>query len=244
MEEAISNIKKRLSRYPKLYAIGHSLFSPLNNLRIELTRRINNHIYRKYALEALTRFVNCMDNNQIPYTLAFGSILGAIREHGFIKHDLDIDTAIWIDDYTDAIPEVLQRNGFKWLYRYTVADGKLGMEDTFSYRGVHIDIFYIYPAIDNYPYCCEFVRELGMESNSRLARRIEIPFSHERRLVSFEDIQVYIPDNAEEFCEFRYGKNYMVPDPTWNWIEEKNSVYEWREMIPVSCRVKFPDSKL
>lgn len=205
-------------------------------------KRIRSNSYRKFGVEALQKFVSCMDSNSIEYTLAFGSILGAIREHGFIKHDLDIDTFVWIDQYSQRMVDCIINAGFKWKTCYLVDEGKLGREDTFEYHGVTIDVFYLYPAIDEYPYCCDFLVIDGNQKK-RLPRRIEIPVSRERRQVLFEnEVHVWIPNNAEQICEFRYGPNYMTPDPQWHWQSEKNSIHEWPEMAQCTRYLPYPQN--
>lgn len=185
--------------------------------------------YRRFGKEALQQFVNCMDKYDYRYTLAFGSILGAVREHGFIKHDLDIDTFIWYDELNPSMIEQLKEFGFALERSISIGDGKYGREDTYMYKGVNIDIFYLYPAVDRYPYCCDFVPLNSI--NKRMPRRIEIPITKERKLATFEGIRVYIPKNAEEICEFRYGPNYMTPDPDWHWVSAYNAIKEWSEMM-------------
>ncbi len=196
--------------------------------------------YRNYGLEAISEFDKCMRENNHPYTLAFGSILGAVREQGFIKHDLDIDTFMWIENFTPDLIKDLKKAGFTWSSHYSVSNDKYGREDTFSYKGVNIDIFYLYPKINNYPYCCDFVHEKGMKKHERLPRRIELPVSKERKLVPFETLELYVPENAEELCEFRYGPNYMIPDPSWDWVNDKSSVVEWHDKISETKHIVNP----
>ncbi|MBQ8704156.1 MAG: LicD family protein [Bacteroidales bacterium] len=204
------------------------LYKPLLWVVNDVNNRKRSRAYKKYGKEALRLFVKCMDDNNYKYTLAFGSILGAVREHGFIKHDLDIDTFIWYEDYNPLMIEQLKQYGFTLDRTITIENDEYGREDTFMYKGVNIDIFYVYHAIDKYPYCCDFV---SIENHKRLPRRIEIPLTKARKLQLFEGINVYIPENAEEICEFRYGPNYMTPDPNWHWVSSYNAIREWPEMI-------------
>lgn len=203
-----------------------------------ISKRKRKKAYHKYGKEALSLFVNCMEESGFPYTLAFGSILGAIREHGFIKHDLDIDTFVWIEDFTEDIIKKLQDVGFLWYRSISIDEDKFGREDSFLYKGVTIDIFYLYSAIDKYPYCCDFIPI--KDSNERLPRRVELPISKNTKKVPFEGILVNIPINAEEICEFRYGSNYMTPDPHWHWVSEYNAIKEWPEMQGKTVIKKYP----
>ena len=240
MGKIIKKAKQVLSDHPVLYGVAKAVFG--SAIRYQERQEIAQKklIFQKNAREALRLFVKCMEEQDVKYTLAFGTILGAIRERGFIKHDLDIDTAMWIDDFKPQMVDALERAGFTWLYSYKVDDGKLGREDTFIYQGVRIDVFYFFPPVDQLPYCCDFLMEQGMTPRQRLPRRVEIPYSRVRRKVDFEGMEVYVPDNAEEFCEFRYGADYMTPNPNWRWEGESEHVVEWREKIDVTESIKYP----
>ena len=189
--------------------------------------------YKKHGIEALQRFDECMKANGFKYTLAFGSVLGAIREHGFIKHDHDIDTWMWIEDDSPQLLPTLKEYGFTLVYHISVANGKYGKFYKIEYKGCDIDIFFIYPAINKYPYCCDFVKveSNGMSYNQKLARRIEMPISRETKIVPFEGLMLPVPSNAEELCVFRYGEHYMTPDPQWDWVKERKNLVEWTEML-------------
>lgn len=191
-------------------------------------------IMQEKGLSVLRDFHDCLTSHGIPYTLAFGTLLGAVREKGFIKHDLDIDVFMWKEFYTPEVDQILQDAGFVLSHSFYVDNGDSGLERTYEKSGVHIDVFFIYPAIDQYPYCCDF---LAMEYSSFSAcmqyhgyvqvRRIEMPFVKERKLAKFEDIDLYIPLNAEELVAFRYGDDYMIPNPNWGVQSHNEHIIVW-----------------
>lgn len=198
---------------------------------IEESRKEN---FKKHGRQLLADFDKAFNENGIPYTLAFGSILGAVREHGFIKHDFDIDVFVWSDDFSDIIKTVLVNNGFALDHRFLVEDGKLCREETYSKYGIAIDIFYLYNSEDGLVYTCDYFPwdgyvtwENSMDKLGKiLARRIEIPVSKTRIQVDFEGIKAYIPENYDEFLKFRYGEDYMTPKP--GWTNGKNPhIFEW-----------------
>lgn len=45
-------------------------------------------------MDVIQEFDEVMTSNSYRYFLIFGSMLGAVREHGLIKHDMDLDTAM------------------------------------------------------------------------------------------------------------------------------------------------------
>lgn len=179
--------------------------------------------FHKYGMEALEVFNKCMNENGHKYSLAFGTLLGAVREHDFIPHDNDIDLAMWIDDYTPKLIEDLERYGIKHKYAYTIEDGKIGKEDTFEYKGVQLDIFYFYKEADGKAYCNDFIYFPGTTSKKdsikkyggMLPRKLYLPLGDDLQTVDFKGLQLSIPSNYHELLSFRYGENYMTPIPGW-----------------------------
>lgn len=223
----------------KLKAFLKKIFKKQLKKRYEKRLQVRRETYHKYGLEILERFDECMRKNNFKYMLAFGSMLGAVREHGFIKHDLDIDTWMFIEDDNDRLVPELKKYGFNLLHHYSIDNDKYGKEYTFDYKGCHIDIFFVYPAIDEYPYCTDYIQCKKINVNQRIPRRLQLPISQQIRLAKFENLELPIPNNAEEICEFRYGKDYMTPNPQWNWVEEKDNVIEWQEMIPKTTHTVY-----
>ena len=82
-------------------------------------KRINKDI----AADNLAVLKSILDTKNIPFQLAFGTLLGVIREGDFIDWDEDIDLAI-LDDYRDSFFDVisdLESVGFK-ICRYDRRD--------------------------------------------------------------------------------------------------------------------------
>lgn len=198
-------------------------------------KKERNRIFQESALSVLIDFHNCMEKYGYSYTLAFGSMLGAVREKGFIKHDCDIDTQMWIDEWKPEMEVHLNEAGFVLDHKFLIEEGKLGREETYTKNGVAIDIFYIYPAINDYPYCCDFLgrkdaptyRMCNQKYGGAIPRRLEMPFEKERILVPFENTELYIPKNAHILLKFRYGESYMTPNPEWTISSYNNHIIEW-----------------
>lgn len=222
------------AKIPGIKKLLKPLYYPLK----ALIGKRRNRIFRKNALRVIREFTLCLEENNIPYTIAFGTLLGAIREKGFIKHDLDIDLAMWRDERPDNLFQILSEAGFELAHTFSVEDGKLGLEETYIKEGVGIDVFYFFSAINDYPYCCDFFTlegtatyEASMKKFGRvLARRIELPMIRERRLVDFENLKLYAPTNANELLAFRYGQDYLIPNPDWAATSFDNHIVRWPEV--------------
>jgi len=196
-------------------------------------------VFQKNALVVLKEFHKCLEKNNYFYTLAFGTMLGAVREKGFIKHDPDIDVFMWIEDRDENLLKVLKLYGFKLSHSFSIENRKWGYEETFEKDNVSIDIFYVYPPINEMPYCCDFLTQPGCRNlevsmkkfGGVLPRRIEMPLRKKRIKTSFEDTQLFIPENAREILIFRYGENYMTPIKDWTIKSYDNHILEWPEKL-------------
>lgn len=228
----LSEIAHSFARIPGVKKGLEVFYRPVQR-KLSKKRRAS---FLQNGLELLTQFHRCCEENGIKYTLAFGSLLGAVREKGFIQHDLDIDVWIWADNRPDNIEAILLQYGFALDHSFMIDDGMSGREETYIYKDVTIDLFYIYPAVEKLPYCCFFVPEgdavTCQQSMKRYGfvapRRIELPFGHDRMLVQFYTSELYIPSNYEELLKRRYGEDYMIPNPHWT-NKNKPSIVEWTE---------------
>ena len=241
-------IKNTAARVAQNETLRKLLQAPYDLLYYKPQQRKYLRNFHTYGLEVLKQFTDCLDSHQRPWFMFAGSMLGAIREHGFIKHDVDIDTAMWITDWQPAIADELREAGFRVLHTFSIDNDRLGKELTFEHlkTHVHIDMFFFYPPLagsDNpLPYFCDFMQLPGMKVHERMPRRISLPMSHERRRVPFESIEVYVPANVEEVCANRYGPDYMVPNPQWDWQRAKNNTVVWTEAKPLTIHQRTPRS--
>lgn len=200
-----------------------------------------NQQFLNHGTYVLERFDKCLSDNSIAYMLGFGTLLGAIREHGFIKHDLDIDTCMWYDEYKNKnARKVLEDAGFELIREYTVSDGELGLEQTYCFEGVTVDIFMIYEPIAVQPYSCHCWMPYGdakdrfesMEKYGKLIPyRFETPYPKDVVRVPFNGISLPIPRNYDEILALRYGPDYMTPNP--NWKDSLSYFIKWDDKYAV-----------
>lgn len=230
-------VANKAAKIPGVKRLLKPLYYPIKK-RVEKSQRKK---LMQNGIRILQLFDRCMQENSIKYTITFGTLLGAMREKGFIGHDLDIDVTVWNDQYSEQIASALKSAGFELVHAFRVEDGSIGREETYMCEGVAIDIFYIHDDGGKYPYYCVFAPIDGcptfnqsMRTHGRIkARRMDIPMIKERERVPFESIELYAPTNAHEILSFIYGENYMIPDPTWemdpkrfNWMDKAAYYYE------------------
>lgn len=235
--EMITKVALAVRQYPLLRKLCKPFSFIYKQCVLHPKAKKRNKVFRENALQVIDAFDKCLTSNGFEYTLAFGTMLGAVREHGFIKHDHDLDVAMWIDQYSPNLQKCLEQAGFVLYHEYIVDEGKSGFEQTYKYLGVAIDIFFIYPAIDEYPYCCDFVKIPGnkpFSHNSKTykkvrARRLQLPWGKEFVRIPFQGLNLPVPSNAHEILSFRYGSDYMTPNPKWRYTDINKYTTIWKD---------------
>ena len=233
LSDRVIEIANKVSKIPGL----KMLLKPIYYRYKTVISNRRNELFRSNALMLLKEFDKCLNEIGVEYSMAYGSLLGAIREHGFIKHDLDLDVFIWIDDFSEKIHEILLKNGFKLEHRFLVENGELGREETYSKYDVSIDIFYVYPSSGNYPYACSFYPwgdavtwgQSMKKYGKLLAQKWDTPIGREFELVKFETMYVKVTKNYDEFLKFTYGDDYMIPNPNYHGEDSKHYI-DWIEV--------------
>lgn len=111
--------------------------------------------YQKKAQRTLEFFHDVCEKNQITYYLAYGSLLGAIRDNGQIPWDYDID--VWVPyEQAEKLMVALDSNiGDEYHYTTRFKDKKcrtytikLAPSDM-DCEVVHVDVFWLVGASDN-----------------------------------------------------------------------------------------------
>ena len=218
----MSNIYSSIVQYARSNKCIYSLVHFFRKKAAERSFRKSLKNFHQYGFEALTVFNNCMETHGYKYSLAFGTLLGAIREHDFIPHDDDIDVAMWYSDFDDEIIVDLAKVGIKLIHSFSIDNDRIGKELTFEYKKVLIDIFFFYKDRDGV-YCCDFINFPGCstrkdsvrEHGGLLPRKLYLPLGDNLIRYVFKSIAVSIPANYDEILSYRYGTDYLTPKPGW-----------------------------
>ena len=150
-------------------------------------------IDKDIAEENLRILKRVLDKKGLKTPLAYGTLLGVIRDNDFITHDEDIDLIAKSEDkqaFFNSLPE-LEENGFD-VVRYD----RRGLVSVMR-KGEYIDIYFFQPDKDGLRYCS------GCYCPAEFLDNI--------RLIHFKDNDYWIPDNYEAFLVFIYGYDWKTP---------------------------------
>lgn len=140
-------------------------------------RYINVEDLKRLQLEMLVEIDKYCNENDIQYSLAYGTLLGAVRHQGYIPWDDDIDIMMLRDDYDKFLSEFRAPNmeplSCQKSKSYFLPFAKIVRTDTVmeedvcikSEMGVYIDVFPI-DTLPSHKICRKFLLALKRLLNS------------------------------------------------------------------------------
>lgn len=172
--------------------------------------------FKKYGEEAYIKMDDVCRSLGVQLLPIFGTQLGFIRENGFIPYDNDIDTAIVYNQRPDNLIEALEENGFILETVYYIKGEDKNLIEQYSYKGVHVDIFYLFDYSEEDYFC--YIVERHETLNWKEANRTNgfpchlRPFKKGRIVekVIFNH-KFFIPEKSDEWLRDIYGDSYMTP---------------------------------
>ena len=170
--------------------------------------------YKNNAFEALLQAKRCLDKAGLFFWIDFGTLLGAYREKDFIKHDMDIDISMFTKDI-EAAKNAMTEGGFKLLRSFEVLDDPTGVEQTYTYKGVSLDIYFFIEEGD-LMYCRSFYWQ--KEDDYRFGGAVEASVrkwycpNTGFAPMMFKGHEFNAPKDIVKYLTMNYGPNFMKPD--------------------------------
>ncbi len=194
-------------RLPKIYKIYEILY-----WKIVINRRKKG--LQSIGYEYLPKIEESLNKRGIECFLAYGTLLGIVREGKFIGHDDDIDLGIiknsnfsWAK-VEDALNEVgmTKKHQFK-------SEGHI-TEQTYRYKNLSVDLF-MFDSDDDKSYAYVYFQEQGREyeKNQFSIRCPKVSKIERTKIYECPSGVFRVPENEELFLEEVYGKNWRIPDP-------------------------------
>jgi glycerol-3-phosphate cytidylyltransferase len=187
----------------------------INSKNLTLKKRFNPSL----ALKNLIDLDKLLRKEKIPYWIQDGTLLGYYREKNFIGHDLDADIGIEFKHFSPKTLEAIKSIGFEIKHMFGYPEDSF--ELSLTRFDTKIDIFFYYTHNDIFYHC-------AFDKNKRIDYRYE-KFSTKE--VTFLNHKLFAPADELGFILKKYGENWNIPDPKWNWAYSPKNHYNTGYLI-------------
>lgn len=139
--------------------------------------------YQKLTLKALFAFHNICEKNKIPYIVAYGSLLGLIRNNGQIPWDYDVDVLVPIEK-REQLVKCLNKDLTKEFYINDMSNNKKCPHVSirlapvgYTTDALHVDIFFLTGAPSDEEKRMKMAKKLRIVSLIRVYKYNNIKFA-------------------------------------------------------------------
>ena len=173
-------------------------------------------LLNKYGFESLNILVDIFDSLGVVFFCEFGTLLGLIRENGFIPHDNDLDLGVLKSDKFSwkLFENNLLKRGLKKEHSYKY-DGQI-TEQTYRFpNGLTVD-FFLYEIEGNQMHTFVYYKDHKAtyeKKELRSVKKLSYPLIEGYKKISVNGCVVPVPVNPEEHLEAIYGTGWRIPDP-------------------------------
>jgi phosphorylcholine metabolism protein LicD len=177
---------------------------------------------RKNGLEMLSMADKAFNSMGVKAFLSFGTLLGAYRDKGFIAYDPDVDLGVLDANLPENMIEVMAKYGFQLHKQNHIPSTGKVIEDTYIYKGIHLDVFHYFEEDNDYYTLVAQLHETkdwkeANASDGFPCEKVSVIKTDFHRQ-PFMGIEVYMPINTHEWLVDMYSETYMTPIK--NWSEE------------------------
>ncbi|MCM1508419.1 MAG: LicD family protein [Ruminococcus flavefaciens] len=191
------------------------LQKPYSRVKVSVIEKKRHYALHKYGYKILEEMTSALDTYNIPAFCAFGTLLGMIRDKGFISSDDDIDMGViecegfdWVE-----LEKCLSSIGMSKIRQFEL-QGKV-TEQTYKKMGVCVD-FFLYMKDQNKltanVYWIDEKRKYSIENGHSVLYR-DCPMINTIIKETVRSISVPIPQNYEDYLRWTYGAKWRIPDP-------------------------------
>lgn len=202
----------------KSTSIGRVVYEPLRKIyRLWAVPR-RRRLLKRNGPEVVKELSAIFRKYNIPAFAAYGTMLGFVRDHGFIAHDDDMDIGVLPGDWTpQRLLKVLlnEESGFKVLFVFKFRDKVT--EFKVEYKKIPIDFFF-YEQTDTECLSHLYFFIEGVKYPSSNANSMKVV--HTPKFEGIEWINVFdgefpVLKNPERYLAALYGEGWRVPDKGW-----------------------------
>ena len=170
----------------------------------------------------LSKISTALNKNGIDYFLDSGTLLGMIREGGFISHDTDMDMGIlYKEGFTEKeLDRSMTFAGLKRHHAFYYCNKPAVI--TYTYDSIAVDFFmYFKTDIPSrwVQYCFERSVWKSYPSDDVFdVYQASCPIKG-LKTIKVNNMNLSVPENAEEYLASIYTENWRIPNANWNYLD-------------------------
>ena len=206
--------------------------------------------YQRIAMEILVEFDRVCCINQLDYYLAYGTLIGAIRDGNQIPWDYDIDTLVKIDDRERLISVLNKDLGNDFYYDYSDKTPAYPTsclricKKGYNMMALHVDVFFLIGTPNDEHKRNIHIDKLRRVMTLRTLKNLPVYLPqnlHQSKLKSLI-LKVLLPNQLLKYLENRLFKKYKLVESD-NWCTNQTvykKVYP-KEIFATTTKVKVND---
>lgn len=179
---------------------------------------------QKFGAVALERLHCLMQKHGVPYYCDYGTLIGFVRDHGFIRNDDDIDISIQPDGVkASTVLRIFMDAGYGFVHGFDYK-GRLLEFTVVDSSGITIDVFFPTKmdgkgGVHGYQPIWESTRQYPSEKANTV---IQYDFAEATGIKTIKIVGTVaqIPGNADEVLTSEYG-SWRIPDAKFNTVSDR-----------------------
>lgn len=164
-------------------------------------------------LEHLSKIIDTYKSLDYDIVICYGTLLGAVREGAFLKHDDDIDLMYFSEkkNINDVRLEILslvthfENLGYKVKH---AVKRRLNIHIENPYTNVKVDVFACWKSEDE---------KINLHMHKMKIEKIDKDILFPSQLITLEGLSYPAPNDYKKFLLERYGINWHIEDPYYDW---------------------------
>lgn len=215
-----------IKRFLKSFRLGQIIYPALNKVYRLYSVPARRRNMKRNGYRVLDEVYEISITHNLKCFAVFGSLLGYIREGGFIPHDCDLDFGVLPGTAPSTLARVfVEQYGYKFLHAFSY-HGEV-TEVTLEKRGVPMD--FIFYKVDNVQSWCT-VYHWSPDARYTDARQNSVKHVYQAKVTSLQTMTVHgakvsVPTNYEEFLCSEFGEGWRIPDPKFKPSQQPGNVY-------------------
>lgn len=237
----IQHIKVWLQNILKTSAVGRHVYPKLQKTWRSIVIPIRRKRLHRYGYGALSRLHELLTRNNVIYHCEAGTLLGIIRDGGFIKHDDDIDICVPPGSVPmSGVLKIFVNSGYEFV-QCLEYEGRISEFTVRDPVGIPIDVFTCRYSPDapgkmyqRFPRWSSDRKYPNAKANHLLEFEYVRPTG--TKIIKVQGVEAAIPENYIEVLDSEFGP-WRIPDPSF-----KSEMLKHRELPGFCYRINLAEA--